>query len=67
MMPIENLATHPMPFVTVQELAEYWGVSPDTIYRDIEKGAMTPIYRVGSRGQIRIPIEVARQYGRPEE
>ena len=61
-----NLATHPEPHVSVAELAQYWAVSQRTIYRDIEKGALK-IMRVGSTGIVRIPIEEARRYGRPEE
>lgn len=61
-----DLTTHPEPFVLVSELADYWRVSERTIYRDIDKGALD-VRRVGSGGQIRIPIEAARTYGRPNE
>ena len=61
-----NLNTHPEPYVLVSELADYWRVSERTIYRDIDKGALTAV-RVGSNGNIRIPIEAARQYGRPAD
>jgi excisionase family DNA binding protein len=63
---IVDLATHPEPFVTVAALAAYWCVSPDTVYRDIAKGAL-PAYRVGSSHSIRIRVEDARAYGRPDE
>ena len=51
-------------YVTPAELARYWRVSTDTIYRDIKKGAL-PAFRVGSSGALRIRIEEARRYGRP--
>jgi excisionase family DNA binding protein len=63
--PIIDLWTSPQPYVTPSELARYWRVSTDTIYRDIRKGALL-VYRVGSSGTIRIRIEDARRYGRPE-
>ena len=60
-----DLRTHGDSYVKVMELARYWNVSADTVYRDIKKGAL-PAYRVGSSGAIRISIEDARRYGRPE-
>ena len=50
--------------MTVTELARYWKVSVDTVYRDIKKRALRA-YRVGSSGKIRVRVEDARQYGRP--
>ena len=64
-MTITDLDTHPAPHVRVEELAEYWCVSVDTIYRDIRKGAL-PALRVGSTRLLRIPTEAARKYGQPE-
>jgi len=61
-----DLATDPGYYVTVTDLARYWKVSVDTVYRDIKKGALRA-YRVGSSGKIRVRLEDARQYGRPEE
>ena len=63
--PMIDLWTHRERYVTPTELARYWRVSTDTIYRDIRKGAL-PAYRIGSSGTIRIRIEDARRYGRPE-
>jgi excisionase family DNA binding protein len=63
--PTIDLWTHRERYVTPAELARYWRVSTDTIYRDIKKGAL-PAYRIGSAGTIRIRIEDARRYGRPE-
>jgi excisionase family DNA binding protein len=54
------------PHVSPSRLAEYWGVSVDTVYRDIRKGAL-PAFRVGSSGQFRIRLSDARRYGRPVE
>ena len=47
-MPIVDLATHEAQFVTVGELAEYWGVSRQQIYKRIESGFL-PAIRLGSR------------------
>ena len=63
MTTITDLMTHPESLVTVEELAAYWRVSERTIYRDIEKGAIT-VLRLPA-GKIRIPITVAREYGKP--
>jgi excisionase family DNA binding protein len=62
---IVDLMTHEERFVTVSALAAYWGVSPDTVYRDIAKGALR-VYRVGSSQSIRIRLEDAQTYGRPD-
>jgi len=63
---IVDLSTHPERFVTVADLAAYWCVSADTVYRDIAKGALR-VYRVGSSSCIRIRLEDARAYGRPDD
>jgi excisionase family DNA binding protein len=63
----EQLAQHAAddgPHVSPSYLARFWGVSLNTIYRDIRKGAL-PAFRV--RGQFRIRLSVARRYGRPVE
>ncbi len=62
---IIDLQTHPEPIVTVAELAAYWKVHPETIWRHCRKGALP--YRKLPGGQIRIRIEDARAYGRPSE
>ena len=59
-----ELAPRGARYVTVTELARYWKVSVDTVYRDIKKGALRA-YRVGSSGKIRVRVEDARKYGRP--
>jgi DeoR/GlpR family transcriptional regulator of sugar metabolism len=61
---ILDLDRHDEPYVSVAELARYWGVSDDMIRRDIEKGALK-VMVVGSSQVIRIPIAEARRYGRP--
>jgi len=61
-----DLAADSDRYVTVTELARYWKVSVDTIYRDIKKGALQA-YRVGSSGKLRVRVEDARQYGRPAD
>ena len=65
-MQVIDLMSHPEPFVTVSDLAAYWCVSADTVYRDIAKGALK-VYRVGSSSCIRIRLEDARAYGRPDD
>jgi excisionase family DNA binding protein len=42
-MPIRELATHSARYVTVAELAEYWSVSRQQIYKRIESGALEAI------------------------
>lgn len=53
------------PNVSPGRLASYWGVSVDTVYRDIAKGALRA-YRLPG-GTIRIRTSDARRYGRPIE
>lgn len=62
---ILDLSTHQAKHVTVQELAEYWNVTPKTIYRHVDKGALQVLRLPG--GDIRIPIEEARAYGKPNQ
>jgi excisionase family DNA binding protein len=47
-MPIRDLGAHPSSFVTVAELAAYWSVSRQQIYKRIGSGALEAI-RLGSR------------------
>jgi excisionase family DNA binding protein len=47
-MAIRSLASHEAQFVTVAELAEYWGVSRQQIYKRIDSGALAAIC-LGSR------------------
>ena len=42
-MPIRDLATHQSKYVTVPELAEYWAVSRQQIYKRIELGDLEAI------------------------
>lgn len=44
--PIKDLATHPDRFVKPMDLAQYWNVHEDTVYRAIDKGAL-PATRIG--------------------
>lgn len=60
---IRDLATHPYPYVTVQELAECLRVHPETIYRHIEKGALRAV-RIGAAVRISI-VEACRYAGEP--
>ena len=65
MAEIMDLDTHQSKHVTVNELAEYWNVTPKTIYRHIDKGALAMLRLPG--GDIRIPIAEARTYGKPNQ
>ena len=61
-MPIRDLATHQARYVTIAELAEYWGVSRQQIYKRIESGALDAI-QLGSR-LVRVRTAAALQYER---
>ena len=56
-MRIRDLATHPAQYITVAELAEYWAVSRQQIYKRIESGALNNM-RFGARCY-RIPTQSA--------
>jgi excisionase family DNA binding protein len=45
---IQNLKTHPEPYVTVAELAEYWLVGRKQVYKQIGAGTL-PAVRIGPR------------------
>ena len=47
-MPLKDLKSHPEPYVTVAELAEYWLVGRKQIYKQIEAGTL-PAIRLGPR------------------
>lgn len=51
--------------VDPSDIADYWGVHVQTIYRDLRKGAL-PFLRLPS-GRMRIRWSDARRYGRPNE
>jgi excisionase family DNA binding protein len=59
-MPIRDLTTHPVPYVSVAELAVYWGVSRKQIYKQIDAGTLQAI-RLGPR-LFRIRTNVAREF-----
>ena len=61
-MPIRNLSIHPAHYLTVGELAEYWAVSRQQIYKRIESGSLAAI-RLGAR-IYRVPTESAVEYER---
>lgn len=63
---LRTRASEEGPHVSPSRLAGYWGVSVQTVYRDIRKGAL-PAFRVGSGNQFRIRLADARRYGRPVE
>ncbi len=47
-MPIRNLAEHPLAWVTVRELAEYWLVSQRHVRQQVAAGVLEGI-RLGPR------------------
>ena len=61
-MAIRDLASHHARYVTIAELAEYWGVSRQQIYKRIEAGALEAI-QLGSR-LVRVPATAALEYER---
>ena len=61
-MPIRDLASHQARYVTIAELAEYWGVSRQQIYKRIDSGALEAI-QLGSR-LVRVRTTAALEYER---
>jgi excisionase family DNA binding protein len=59
-MPIRDLATHPVAYVSVGELADYWRISRKQIYKQIDAGTLEAI-RLGPR-LFRIRTSVARNF-----
>ena len=57
---IRNLPTHPKAFVKVRDLAEYWDVSPQMLYKQIKAGTLQAD-RIGPR-LYRIRVSRARQF-----
>jgi excisionase family DNA binding protein len=47
-MSIRDLSTHPAPYVSVAELAEYWQVGRKQLYKYMDAGSLAAI-RLGPR------------------
>ena len=47
-MAILDLSSHPRPFVSIRELAQYWGLSRHALYKQIDAGTL-PAVRLGAR------------------
>jgi excisionase family DNA binding protein len=47
-MALQALSTHARPFVSIRELAQYWGVSRHELYKQIDAGTL-PAVRLGPR------------------
>lgn len=68
---IQNASTDPgakdarLRTVSPSWLANFWSVHPNTVYRDIRKGALRAFRLPG--GQLRVLMSDARRYGRPIE
>jgi excisionase family DNA binding protein len=61
-MPIRDLTSHQARYVTIAELAEYWGVSRQQIYKRIDSGALEAI-QLGAR-LVRVRTIAALEYER---
>jgi excisionase family DNA binding protein len=61
-MPIRDLSTHPLPYVSVSDLASYWLVSRKQVYKQIDAGTL-PALRLGPR-LFRISTADARLFER---
>lgn len=61
-VPIADLATHPAPYLTIGELADYWNVSRNQIRRYVLSGEV-PALRLGPN-LCRIPTSAAFQFER---
>ena len=61
-MPIRDLVSPQARYVTIAELAEYWGVSRQQIYKRIDSGALDAI-QLGSR-LVRVRTIAALEYER---
>jgi excisionase family DNA binding protein len=59
---LRDLASHAAPYVTVNELSQYWLISRKQIYKQIEKGTL-PAIRFGPRS-LRIRTKDACQFER---
>ena len=59
-MPIRDLSTHPVAYISVGELADYWRISRKQIYKQIDAGTLEAI-RLGPR-LFRIRTTVARNF-----
>ena len=72
-MAIRDLASHQARYVTIAELAEYWGVSRQQIYKRIDSGALEAIQlgsrlvRVRTAAALRIRAQRARGPGRARQ
>jgi excisionase family DNA binding protein len=56
---VHSLETHTRAYLTVQELAEYWYISPRAVHRLIESGALRAVH-LGPRS-VRISTVDARE------
>jgi excisionase family DNA binding protein len=59
MTAITDLEKHPKNYVSIDQLADYVGVSRRTVYNHIDKGTLKAV-KVG--GSLRIPVEEAKRY-----
>ena len=47
-MAILDLSSHARPFVSIRELAQYWGIGRHELYKQIDAGTL-PAVRLGAR------------------
>jgi excisionase family DNA binding protein len=57
---LRDLSSHPEPYVSTEDLAQYWSVSRRQIYKHIENGSL-PAIRMGPRS-VRIPTRGAAEF-----
>lgn len=57
-------AFDPDRMVSPGEIARFWRVDVNVIYRDIRKGALLAYKLPG--GTLRVPLSEGRRYGRPD-
>jgi excisionase family DNA binding protein len=59
---IKSLQDHETAYVTLPELAEYWGIGRKSVYRQVHEGALRAV-RLGPR-LVRVTVEEARRFER---
>jgi excisionase family DNA binding protein len=61
-MTVRDLSTHSRPYVSIRELADYWGVSRYELYKQIDAGTLSALrlgprlYRIRTRDALRFAI-----------
>jgi len=61
-MHIDDLVKHPLPYVSISELADYWSVSRRYLYKQVQAGSLDAIH-LGPKS-CRIPKAAALEFER---